>query len=145
MAEVRDKALAMLERVDLEDKAGVLPQALSGGQRQRVALARTLMENQPLVLMDEPFAALDAITRINLQDMACELLCNKTVMLISHDPFEALRLGHQVYSLQGSPATVSEVIEPPGQAPRSFDNPHLIKLQSQLLDRLRHEQQLSRG
>ena len=76
-AEVQDQAMSILEKVGLSAKADVLPQHLSGGQRQRVALARTLMENRPLVLMDEPFGALDAITRLNLQDLACELLQNR--------------------------------------------------------------------
>ena len=72
--EDRERAEGILHKVGLGDKMQELPQNLSGGQRQRVALARTLMENKPLVLMDEPFGALDAITRLNLQDLACELL-----------------------------------------------------------------------
>ena len=138
-AEVQDKAMSILEKVGLTEKANVLPQNLSGGQRQRVALARTLMENRPLVLMDEPFGALDAITRLNLQDLACELLQNRTVLLITHDPLEALRLGHEVYHLQGHPARLTDAITPPGQTPRSLANNDLMSLQGKLLDRLRHE------
>lgn len=137
--EDKDHALAFLEKVGLADKANALPQNLSGGQRQRVALARTLMENRPVVLMDEPFAAVDAITRLNLQDMACELLANRTVLLITHDPLEALRLGHHVYHLRGHPAQLTDAIEPPGQTPRSLENSELMSLQGLLLDRLRHE------
>ena len=137
--EDHDRAMRFLGKVGLQDKASALPQNLSGGQRQRVALARTLMENRPLVLMDEPFAAVDAITRLNLQDMACELLANRTVLLITHDPLEALRLGHQVYHLQGHPALLTDAIEPPGQTPRSLEDRELMSLQGQLLDRLRHE------
>ena len=139
--EVRDKADEILVRVGLQNKANELPQNLSGGQRQRVALARTLMENRPLVLMDEPFGALDAITRLNLQDLACEVLVNRTVLLITHDPLEALRLGHQVYHLQGQPARLTDAIEPPGQTPRSLEDKCLMELQGKLLDRLRHEEQ----
>ncbi|MDD7805386.1 MAG: ABC transporter ATP-binding protein [Endozoicomonas sp. (ex Botrylloides leachii)] len=135
----KDKAYMILKRVGLEDKANTLPQNLSGGQRQRVALARTLMENRPVVLMDEPFSALDAITRLNLQDLACELLANKTVLLITHDPLEALRLGHQVYHLQGHPARLTDAIEPLGDTPRSLDDKYLMSLQGKLLDRLRSE------
>ncbi|MGB1271243.1 MAG: ABC transporter ATP-binding protein, partial [Endozoicomonas sp.] len=120
--DARDHAMTILEQVGLADKADSLPQNLSGGQRQRVALARTLMENRPLVLMDEPFGALDAITRLNLQDLACELLQNRTVLLITHDPLEALRLGHQVYHLQGQPARLTDAIIPPGNTPRSLDD-----------------------
>ena len=61
--------------------------------RQRAALARTLMEDRPIVLMDEPFSALDAITRHRLQDLAAELLAGRTVLLVTHNPLEALRLG----------------------------------------------------
>lgn len=138
--QVREKAQAILQRVGLEDKALELPQNLSGGQRQRVALARTLMEDRPLVLMDEPFGALDAITRLGLQDLACELLAGRTVLLITHDPLEALRLGHQVYHLRGQPARLTDAIEPPGQIPRSLADSRLMQLQGQLLDSLRHEE-----
>ena len=134
-----DRAMCFLEKVGLADKANALPGSLSGGQRQRVALARTLMENRPVVLMDEPFAAVDAITRLNLQDMACELLANRTVLLITHDPLEALRLGHHVFHLRGHPAQLTDAIEPPGQTPRSLEDKELMSLQGQLLDRLRHD------
>ncbi|MDP0589626.1 MAG: ABC transporter ATP-binding protein [Candidatus Endonucleobacter bathymodioli] len=137
---VKDRALDILERVGLQGKADALPQNLSGGQRQRAALARTLMENRPLVLMDEPFSRLDAITRLNLQDLAWELLINKTVLLITHDPLEALRLGHKIYHLRGSPVELTSGIEPPGQAPRSLTDPCLMQLQGQVLSLLRNEE-----
>ncbi|MFK0572805.1 ABC transporter ATP-binding protein [Endozoicomonas sp.] len=137
--EVEDQAMSILEKVGLTEKARVLPQHLSGGQRQRAALARTLMENRPLVLMDEPFGALDAITRLNLQDLACELLENRTVLLITHDPLEALRLGHDVYHLRGYPARLTDAITPPGKTPRSLEDNGIMMLQGKLLDRLRHE------
>ena len=137
-AEVQDQAMSILEKVGLAKKAHVLPQHLSGGQRQRIALARTLMENRPLVLMDEPFSALDAITRLNLQDLAYDLLQNRTVLLITHDPLEALRLGHEVYHLQGQPARLTDAITPSGKPPRSLNNNALMALQGKLLDNLRH-------
>lgn len=135
-----EKAHDILEKVGLADKARELPQNLSGGQRQRVALARTLMENRPVVLMDEPFGALDAITRLTLQDLAVELLANRTILLITHDPLEALRLGHEVYHLQGHPARLTDAITPPGSTPRSLDDKELMALQGQLLERLRNEE-----
>ncbi len=134
------RARAILERVGLADKADSLPQHLSGGQRQRVALARTLFEDRPVVLMDEPFGALDAITRLNLQDLACELLQDKTVLLITHDPLEALRLGHEVYHLRGQPALLTDAIVPSGTTPRALNDGRLMALQGVLLDRLRCEE-----
>ena len=138
--ETLEQANRILKQVGLQDKAQSYPQNLSGGQRQRVALARTLMENRPVVLMDEPFGALDAITRLSLQDLACELLANRTILLITHDPLEALRLGHQVYHLRGQPAQLTNPIVPPGNTPRSLEDKELMSLQGQLLDRLRHEE-----
>ena len=119
----------------------VRPDQLSGGQRQRVALVRTLLEDRPIVLMDEPFAALDAITRLELQDLACQLLQNRTVLLITHDPLEALRLGHQVYHLRGTPAQLTDAIVLPDSPPRSLENQQLMRLQGVLLNRLRHDQE----
>lgn len=126
----------LLARVGLADEAGQLPATLSGGQRQRVALARTLMEDAPVVLMDEPFAALDAITREDLQTAAFTLLAGKTVLLVTHDPFEALRLGHRVFVMAGRPATLSPAIEPPGSAPRDIHDLELIRLHGEIMDRL---------
>ena len=139
LAQQRDRAMALLEELGLADRAEALPGPLSGGQRQRVALARTLMEDCPVVLMDEPFAALDAITRLRLQDLACQMLAGRTVLLITHDPLEALRLGHQVLLLRGRPARLLSPLVPPGPAPRPLDNPELLALQGQLLAQLRDE------
>ncbi|MDP0561612.1 MAG: ABC transporter ATP-binding protein [Candidatus Endonucleobacter sp. (ex Gigantidas childressi)] len=137
----KDRALNILKRVGLQGKADAFPQNLSGGQRQRVALARTLLEDRPLVLMDEPFSRLDAITRIDLQDLSWELLINKTVLLITHDPLEALRLGHKIYHLRGSPVKLTSGIEPPGQAPRSLTDPFLMQLHGQILSLLSNKEQ----
>ena len=98
------------------------------------------MEDQPVILMDEPFAAVDAITRLNLQDLACELLQGKTVLLITHDPLEALRLGHEVYHLRGQPAQLTDALIPPGVPPRSLDDSELMALQGTMLERLRSEE-----
>ncbi|MDH3737767.1 MAG: ABC transporter ATP-binding protein, partial [Alphaproteobacteria bacterium] len=84
----------LLSDVGLDSRPAALPAALSGGQRQRVALARTLMDGRPIVLMDEPFSAVDAITRARLQELAARLLRGRTVLQVTHDPLEALRLGH---------------------------------------------------
>jgi putative hydroxymethylpyrimidine transport system ATP-binding protein len=132
----RERARALLAAVGLAERADSLPAALSGGMRQRTALARTLMEDKPVVLMDEPFSALDAITRFALQETAAGLLAGRTVLLITHDPLEALRLGHEIRVLAGRPALLGEAIAPAGQPPRDPATPGLLELQAELLRRL---------
>jgi putative hydroxymethylpyrimidine transport system ATP-binding protein len=127
------RARALLAEVGLADAAHSQPGALSGGMRQRVALARTLFEDRPIVLMDEPFSAVDAITRLMLQDMAARLLAGRTVLMVTHDPMEALRLGDRVLVMAGRPARVAAEIVPPGAPPRALTDPRLLPLQSELL------------
>jgi putative hydroxymethylpyrimidine transport system ATP-binding protein len=91
-----DRARMLIAKVGLASHEHKYPRALSGGMRQRAALARTLMEDQPLVLLDEPFSALDARTRAQMQELAFELFAGKTVLLVTHDPAEAARMGHKI-------------------------------------------------
>ena len=136
-AGLRERALALLAQVGLAEAAAKRPAELSGGMRQRVALARTLMEARPIVLMDEPFAALDAITRSEMLDLAAQLLVGRTVLLVTHDPLEALRLGHRVDVLSGRPARLDrEPIVPPGAPPRDPAAVGLLALQAELIQRL---------
>lgn len=130
------QAIELLKRINLGDALTKKPHELSGGMRQRAALARTFFENRPIVLMDEPFSALDAITRLRLQNLAAELLAHKTVLLVTHDPLEALRLADHIYVLNGSPATLSEPIIPVGLIPRDISNAVLLNQQAQLLQLL---------
>jgi putative hydroxymethylpyrimidine transport system ATP-binding protein len=130
-------ARALLAEVGLGDRLNDLPHTLSGGMRQRAALARTLCEDRPVVLMDEPFAHLDAVTRLELQDLAARLLAGRTVVLVTHDPLEALRLGHEVRVLSGSPFAAGPIIEPPGPTPRDPADPALLALQARLIADLR--------
>ncbi len=132
----RGRAIELLERVGLADRSEDLPASLSGGMRQRVALARTLMEDRPIVLMDEPFSALDAITRLRLQSLAAELLRDRTVLLVTHDPLEALRLGDRIHVMAGQPARLDEALVPPGSPPRDPTDPNLLAQQAELLERL---------
>ncbi|GAB2798786.1 ATP-binding cassette domain-containing protein [Halomonas shantousis] len=132
----RQRAHALLDKVGLASKARQWPAALSGGQRQRVALARTLFEDAPLVLMDEPFSALDAITRLELHELTARLLQGRTVILVTHDPLEALRLGDQLLILGGDPARLEHFQAPAGQRPRSLDDLELQRLQARLVARL---------
>ncbi|MCA0304883.1 MAG: ABC transporter ATP-binding protein [Proteobacteria bacterium] len=131
------RARALLAEVGLADRAAERPEGLSGGMRQRVALARTLCEDRPVVLMDEPFGHLDAVTRLDLQDVTARLLAGRTAVLVTHDPLEALRLGHEVRVLSGAPVTIGPAIVPPGAAPRDPADPALIALQARLVADLR--------
>jgi putative hydroxymethylpyrimidine transport system ATP-binding protein len=129
-------ARELLDKVGLGDRLRAKPAELSGGMRQRVALARTLMEDRPIVLMDEPFSALDAITRLRLQEVAARLLAGRTVLLVTHDPLEALRLGHGIHVMAGQPAGIGPAITPSGPPPRAPDDPALLARQAELLRRL---------
>src|SRR4051812_20012599 len=118
-----DRARGLLDKVGLGDGLRAKPAELSGGMRQRVALARPLMEDQPIVLMDEPFSALDAITRLRLQEMAARLLTGRTVLLVTHDPLEALRLGHRIHVMAGQPAGGRAGTRPSGPPPPAPGEP----------------------
>ena len=128
------RARDIVARMGLTDHARKRPGALSGGQRQRVALARTLMEDRPVVLLDEPFSALDAKTRAEMQDMACELLKGRTVLMVTHDPGEAARLGHKITVMESS--GLRDVTPPPGAIPRAVDAPDTLRTQADLLAQL---------
>jgi putative hydroxymethylpyrimidine transport system ATP-binding protein len=129
----RARALHLLGRVGLADRARALPSELSGGMRQRAAIARTLYEDRPIVLMDEPFSALDTFTRARVQDIAAELLQGRTALLITHDPLEACRLGHHLVVLSGHPARLGDPISVPGATPRAPDDAQLLQTQGHLL------------
>lgn len=129
------KARDVLARVGLADHQHKKTHALSGGQRQRVALARTLMEDRPIVLLDEPFSALDVRTRIQMQDLTVELLVGRTVLLVTHDPAEAARLGHRITIMTETGLT--DVSPPNGPVPRPVDDMAVLQAQGQLLHHLR--------
>jgi len=130
------QAINLLKTLGLTDFVYKTPEVLSGGMRQRVALARTLLEEHPIILMDEPFSALDAISRLRMQNLAAQTLQGRTRLLVTHDPLEALRLGDIIYVLSGSPAQLRPAIRPSGTAPRDPADTTLLSLQSHLLSEL---------
>lgn len=132
----RTRALALLVQTGLAGRHNDLPATLSGGMRQRVALARTLVEERPVVLMDEPFGQLDAITRLSLQDLAARMLAGRTVLLVTHDPLEAARLGHRIHVMAGMPASLGTPLEPAGNPPRDATAGDTLKIQAELMRRL---------
>lgn len=129
----RDRALALLARVGLAERAKAQPAELSGGMRQRAAIARTLYEDRPIVLMDEPFSALDTFTRSRVQDLAAELLQGRTTLLITHDPLEACRLADHLLVMSGHPAEVGPPISIHGPTPRDPDDDELLHTQGRLM------------
>lgn len=132
-----DLAIArdLLHRVGLTKHFDRKPGALSGGMRQRAALARTLFEDRPVVFLDEPFSALDAGTRADMQELAAEVLQKRTVLLVTHDPTEAARLADQitVMSMQGT----ENWPVPKTPALRAINDPETLTCQARLLDYLR--------
>lgn len=128
------RVAGLIAAVGLSGLERRLPTQLSGGQRQRVALARTLAEDRPLVLLDEPFSALDARMRLDIGDMAVRLLAGRTVLIVTHDPAEAARLGDRILVL--TPAGLSDHPAPPGPVPRPHDAPEVLAAQAALMRRL---------
>ena len=130
-----DRARELVASVGLATHLGKRPRTLSGGERQRVALARTLMEDRPVILLDEPFSALDARTRAEMQELAAGLLEGRTVLLVTHDPAEAARLGHAILLMSAGGVTAAA---PPMALPvRAADDPATLACQGRLLALLR--------
>ena len=131
----QDRADDLIRRVGLKDHAFKRPGELSGGMRQRAALARTLIEDRPIILLDEPFSALDARTRAEMQELSAELLDGRTVLLVTHDPAEAARLGHRITVMTESGLTA---FDPPSSPPvRAHDDPETFACQVALMDLIR--------
>ncbi len=106
--EARRRARELLPRFGLEGFESHRPGELSGGMRQRVALLRTLLLQRPLLLLDEPFAALDALTRRELQDWLRDtwISGSEAALLVTHDVREAIYLANRVYVMSGRPGTI---------------------------------------
>lgn len=131
----RDRARALIARVGLADHAAKRPHQLSGGQRQRVALARVLAEDRPVVLLDEPFSALDAVTRAEMQDLAADLLRGRTVALVTHDPLEAVRLAHRAWLLHRG--SLDPLPLPEAAPPRRPGAPETLAAQAEVFRLMR--------
>lgn len=142
LATHRDRAKQLLHDVGLARYMQHRPEQLSGGMRQRVALVRSLMEDCPIVLMDEPFSGLDTITRTQMQTLAAQLLGNKTVLLVTHDPLEALRLSQQVLVLTGEPARLAQPVILHSAVPRAISDETVLKWQAKLLQQLSYQGEL---
>jgi NitT/TauT family transport system ATP-binding protein len=139
--ERRERAAELLEIVRLKDFGGKRPHELSGGMRQRVALARALAQDADILLMDEPFGALDAMTRDILHDELERIWREQalTVLFVTHNVREAVRLGDRVVLLSSRPGRVLEEF-PIGHArPRRIDSSEVAAQAAEITDRLRAE------
>ncbi|HEU5319858.1 MAG TPA: ABC transporter ATP-binding protein [Methylomirabilota bacterium] len=125
-AERRRRAGALIERVGLQGFEDHYPHELSGGMRQRASIARTLIYDPALILMDEPFGPLDAQTRLVLQQQLLTLwsATGKTIVFITHDLVEAIALADRVVVMTSRPGRVKHVADVPIPRPRRVDEIH---------------------
>ncbi|MFB7892093.1 ABC transporter ATP-binding protein [Microbacterium sp. NPDC056044] len=139
--ERRDKALALLDTVNLADAAEKRPHELSGGMRQRVALARALAQDRPVLLMDEPFAALDAITRDLLHEELERVwrATGRTIVFVTHNVREAARLGQRVVLLGSRPGRVVQQWQITKTTGRRIESPEVAALSVEITEQLRKE------
>jgi len=139
--ERRLRALELLELVRLDGFAQRRPHELSGGMRQRVALARALAQEADILLMDEPFGALDAITRDLLHDELETIWSERslTILFVTHNPREAVRLGDRVLVFTSRPGSVAAEVQVTLNRPRRTDSAEVATLAAEISDRLRSE------
>jgi NitT/TauT family transport system ATP-binding protein len=139
--ERRVRARELLELVHLGDFADQRPHELSGGMRQRIALARCLAQDAEIVLMDEPFGSLDAITRDLLHDELERLvsLQGLTVLFVTHNVREAARLGDRIVLLTSRPGRVAREFSVDIERPRRIESPDVSALAAEVTTHLRAE------
>lgn len=140
--DLKQIAIDMLKEVGLDEATfKKLPKELSGGMKQRCAIAQAFSINPPILLMDEPFGALDAVTRAKLQDLICKLWSHeekkKTVFFVTHDVDEALLLANRIIVLGQSPSNIiydtkiSEEMRPTRE--NQFEKPEILQLRNELI------------
>lgn len=137
----RGKALELLDVVNLADAAQKRPHELSGGMRQRVALARSLAQDRKVLLMDEPFAALDAITRDLLHEELERVWreTGRTIVFVTHNVREAARLGQRVLLMSSRPGHIVNEWRIEDTGPRRIESPDVSRLSIEITDQLRKE------
>ncbi|MEW1981097.1 ABC transporter ATP-binding protein [Citricoccus sp. NPDC079358] len=141
-AEGRESVDRLLDLVGLAEHAGLRPREVSGGMAQRTSLARALARRPGVLLLDEPFGALDALTRLRMQDLLLDVHAKTatTVLLVTHDVDEALQLADRILLLGQDPApgsapgaTTRTVVTVPGERPRDRGSAELARLRTELL------------
>ncbi len=138
-AQARDQARTALDALGLADFAHARPAALSGGMRQRIAVARTLLAPAQVVCLDEPFGALDAITRAAAQRWLTKTLAQRvrTVLLVTHDTEEAVLLADRILVLSPRPGRVVAAIPVALDHPREPTDPGVVEIRARALHALR--------
>ncbi|MDR3593586.1 ABC transporter ATP-binding protein [Clostridium sp.] len=141
------RIIEILKEVGLSDYKDKFPKDLSGGMKQRVSFARTILTGSELLLLDEPFSALDSLTKISMQEWLLEEWKHfkKTILFITHDVEEAIFLSKSIFVIQDRPITHLEKIEVPLGYPRnrsSMQKPEIIELKESLIERLRQKVEL---
>ncbi len=141
----RETAEHFIRMVGLEEFADALPKALSGGMKQRCAIARAYAANPSILLMDEPFGALDALTRVKLQEQLLRTWSQdtRTVMFITHDVDEAVFLANRVVVMAARPGRVFDVIDVDLPYPRTEDvrlSPEFAKLRNRVWHSVYHQE-----
>ena len=136
--ERRERSDRYLKAMGLEDYADHRIHELSGGMKQRVGIARAMIMHPAVILMDEPFGALDAQTRNILQHSLVEVLKNshRTIVFVTHSVDEAIYLSDRILVLSKRPATIHEIIDVPGERPRDRAAPEYAALRRKILDYL---------
>ena len=139
---IRDKVEALLTMLNLADFRKRFPKDLSGGMRQRVAIARVLALDSPIMLMDEPFGALDALTRRNLQDEVLRLWTElkKTILFVTHSIEEALYMADRIVVMTYRPGTLKRDLRVELARPRDVSTPEFNALKKELGQLLMEEQ-----
>jgi sulfonate transport system ATP-binding protein len=141
----RERVAELLSLVQLADAAGLRPRQISGGMAQRASLARALARGPGVLVLDEPFGALDALTRLTMQDLLLEIHTVEpaTIVLVTHDVDEALYLSDRVVLLgedpdapRGSGSSIRSIVSVPGARPRDRGDANLALLRAELLDGL---------
>ncbi|MCD8035823.1 MAG: ABC transporter ATP-binding protein [Clostridiales bacterium] len=138
----KEKCKEVLKQVGLLDYMNKYPKDLSGGMKQRVAFARTLMVGADMLMLDEPFSALDYLTRVDMQEWLLSQWqdSGKTIIFITHDVEEAVFLSKRIFVIQDRPFSSMESVEVPMDYPRKREDlkrPEVADLKEQLISKLR--------
>ena len=141
-AEQEKRCKEVLEQVGLSEYAKKYPKDLSGGMKQRVAFARTLLSGADMLLLDEPFSALDYLTRVDMQEWLLHQWehYHKTILFITHDVEEAIFFSKTIFIIQDRPFSQMERVEVPLSYPRNREDlkrPDIVELKETLIEKLR--------